>query len=374
MDQSEIRNTKKGDNVMISENYLQMIKQAQYQLRGHKTKSMKDEMAIFNTLKDCQMPDVYGKGEVIEAFQNTLSKEFNKQSAVFFPSGTMAQQIALRIWCDQKGLMCVAYHPLCHLEIHEQDGIKELHHIDTVLLGEKDHLFTIDDLKNMKDVAAVLFELPQREIGGQLPSWNELIEMTAYCKERGIRTHLDGARLYECLPYYQKTPSEVGELFDSIYISFYKGFGSITGAMLIGDEEIIREAKIWKRRLGGDLYHLYPYIVPAADLFAKRKGKMAEYYEYAKAYALKLSSIKGISIHPTIPVSNMFHVHFNDTAERVMTQMIDVMKMEGVALFGGINATAEGFAKTEISIGDNYGLIEESIIDKAIERLRIIRS
>ena len=144
--------------------------------------------------------------------------------------------------------------------------------------------------------------------------------------------------------------------------------------MLIGDAEMIWEAKIWKRRLGGDLYHLYPYIVPAADLFAKRKGKMGEYYEHAKAYALKLSTIKGISIHPKIPVSNMFHVHFNDTAEQVMTQIIDVMKIEGVALFGGISTTAEGFAKTEISLGDNYGLIEESIIDKAIERLRIIRS
>jgi threonine aldolase len=359
---------------MISDNYLQMVKQTQYQVRGHKMKSMKEEMAIFNTLSDYQMPDVYGKGEVIEAFQKTLSEEFNKQAAVFFPSGTMAQQIALRIWCDQKGLMRVAYHPLCHIEIHEQDGIKELHHIDTVLLGEKDRLFTMGDLKMMKDVSAVLFELPQREIGGQLPSWNELVEMVAYCKEKGIRTHLDGARLYECLPYYQKTPSEIGELFDTIYISFYKGFGSVTGAMLIGDEEIIGEAKIWKRRLGGDLYHLYPYIVPAAELFAKRKGNMSKYYENAKEYALKLSRINGISIYPKIPVSNMFHVHFNDSAEQVMTQLIDVMKNEEVALFGGINMSAEGFAITEVSMGDNYGSIDETIIDGAIERLRIIRS
>lgn len=362
------------DTEVTVKEYGQKVRTAPYQLRGNGTKSMKEQMAIFETLDNTLMPDVYGSGEVIENFEKLLSSEFGKSSAVFFPSGTMAQQIALRIHCDGKALKRVAYHPLCHLEIHEQEGIKELHHIETVLLGDADRLFTLDDLKQMGDVAAVLFELPQREIGGQLPSWDDLVEMVDYCKARGIVTHLDGARLFECLPYYQKSAADIGKLFDSLYVSFYKTFGAVTGAMLIGDEDLLAEAKIWKRRHGGDLFQLFPYIVTASDAFIKNKEKMSTYYEGALEYAAKLSTIPGLHIVPQIPVTNMFHVHFDDTPEVVMAQLSQVIEIEGVALFGGIGLKADGLAKTEMSIGEAYGKVSESLINQAIASFKKIRS
>lgn len=355
-------------------NYSHTLIDTTYKLHGHKTLTIKEEMAIFESISDSLMPDVYGTGEVIEKFQNFMSDDFDKEAAVFFPSGTMAQQIALRIWCDKRGINKIAYHPLCHLEIHENDGVKKLHQIETTLLGEEGCLFTIDDLKSLGEVSAVLFELPQREIGGQLPSWDELVAMTTYCRDHDIHTHLDGARLYECLPFYKKTPKEVGELFDTIYISFYKGFGSISGAMLIGPHEIMKEAKIWKRRYGGDLYHLYPYIIPALDAFLKRRNKMTEYYEGAKEYALKLSTVNGLKIVPEVPVCNMFHVFFKDSAENISNQLIKIMLSDDVALFDGISSTADGLSKAEIYIGDTYSTVEEAIIDKAIDHFRRIRS
>lgn len=258
------------------------------------------------------------------------------------------------------------YHPLCHLEIHEQEGIKELHHIETVLLGDADRLFTLEDLKQLGDVAAVLFELPQREIGGQLPNWEDLVAMVNYCKARGIVTHLDGARIYECLPYYQKTAAEVGQLFDSVYVSFYKTFGAVTGAMLIGDDTMMAEAKIWKRRHGGDLFQLFPYIVTASDAFMKYKDKMDTYYQSAKAYAAKLSTVPGLHILPKVPVTNMFHIHFDDTPEIVMEQLAHVIDTEGITLFGGIGLKADGLAKAEMTIGEAYAKAPEALIDQAI--------
>ncbi|MDA3847743.1 MAG: beta-eliminating lyase-related protein [Vallitaleaceae bacterium] len=351
---------------MTSKEYIQKLRTAKYPLRGNKPKAMKAQMKIFESLDDHLMPDVYGNGEVIENFEKLLSEEFKKPGAIFFPSGTMAQQIALRVLCDRRGLKRVAYHPLCHLEIHEQGGIKELHHIETVLLGDADRVFTLEDLKEMDDVSVVLFELPQREIGGQLPSWDELVSMVNFCRERGIYTHLDGARIYECLPYYEKTVEEVGQLFDSVYVSFYKTFGGVTGAMLIGDEAMMIEAKIWKRRHGGDLYQLFPYIVTASEAYLRNKDKMQGYYEGAKAYAGKLSKVSGIKIIPEVPVSNMFHIHFDETPEVVMERLAYVIDEKNIALFGGIATNTDSLAKTEVYIGDAYGEVEELLVDQAI--------
>lgn len=93
---------------------------------------------------------------MIEDFQQRMAEVLGKESAVFLPSSTMAQQIALRIWCDQRGTKRVSYHPLCHLEIHEQ------HQIDPILLGERDRLIRLDDIQSLnEDIACLLLELPQ---------------------------------------------------------------------------------------------------------------------------------------------------------------------------------------------------------------------
>ena len=94
----------------------------------------------FNTLADYTKDsdtvfDFYGTGEVIENFETKLAKFLGTESAVFMPSGTMAQQIALKIASkvDKK----VGFHPLSHLEIHEQKAYKELHNLDVILIGKK---------------------------------------------------------------------------------------------------------------------------------------------------------------------------------------------------------------------------------------------
>ena len=121
------------------------------------------------------------------------------------PSGTMAQQIALRIWSDRRGSPTVAFHPTCHLEIHEQKGYQLLHGLHGRLVGDPDRLITLADLEAIAEpVAALLLELPQREIGGQLPEWAELEAQTALGAERGIALHLDGARLWESGPFYER--------------------------------------------------------------------------------------------------------------------------------------------------------------------------
>ncbi|WP_132305372.1 beta-eliminating lyase-related protein [Paenibacillus sp. BK033] len=350
---------------------LEAFNAAEYPVVGHGKRNVQVLKDTFDHLDGEMDSDIYGTGKVIEDFQAKIAAFLGKPSAVFFPSGTMAQQIALRLWCEEKSSRKVAYHPLCHLEIHEQDGLKELHHLEPVLLADKDRLITLDDVKSMDDdIACMLLELPQREIGGQLPAYEELEAIADYCREKGIKLHLDGARLFEILPYYGKTAAEVCSLFDSVYVSFYKGIGGIAGAILSGEEEFTKLSKIWKRRHGGDLISLYPYILSADQAFDERHPKMEQYYLSAIELAgLYNSGIEGIRTRPMVPVSNMFHVYAampKETFERIL---LEICEESGIGLTGNVRDAGEGASYYEVSLGDRYPAIPKERLKQAFELL-----
>src|SRR5713226_8827504 len=149
--------------------------------------------------------DRYGQGDVIARFEGEVAALLGKEAAVFMPSGTMCQQIALRIWAQRRGTCSVAFHPKSHLETHEEKAYQRLHGLSGILVGSPNHLLTLDDLKAAAEpLGALLIELPQREIGGQLPTWDELTAIIGWARERGVPTHLDGARLWESQPFYER--------------------------------------------------------------------------------------------------------------------------------------------------------------------------
>ncbi|HAQ08295.1 MAG TPA: low specificity L-threonine aldolase [Bacillus bacterium] len=354
---------------LLQESY----KQTKYQLVGHGKRDIKVLKEAFQNIEDHLESDLYGKGRVIEDFQAKMAAFLGKESAVFFPSGTMAQQIGLRIWCDEKGLNKVAYHPLSHLEIHEEDGLKELHNIKTVLLADKSRVIELEDVMKMEEgIACLLLELPQREIGGQLPDIEALKEISIHCRKQGIKLHLDGARLLEVLPYYEKSAADICNLFDSIYMSFYKGVGGIAGAILAGDSQFIEKSKVWKRRYGGDLISLYPYILSAEYYFDRRAHKMQQYYEDAQELAQLYNSCDYISTLPQVPVSNMFHVHIPQGKEELESILIEVQQKTGIGITNHLRETGKSSCYYEVSLGDCYREVPKESLKEAIKQLDIL--
>lgn len=350
--------------------FLESFKRTKYQLVGHGPRDFQVLKEALNSYHEEHESDIYGSGKVIEDFQEKMATYLGKEAAVFFPSGTMAQQIALRIWCDRNGIHKVAYHPLSHLEIHEEDGLKELHHIQPILLADKNRLIELDDVLSLEDdISCLLIELPQREIGGQLPDFEVLESISTFCREKGIKLQLDGARLFEILPYYQKTASEVCQLFDSVYVSFYKGIGGLAGAILAGDQDFIEESKIWKRRHGGDLISLYPYIITADYYFDKRMNKMATCYENAIELARFFNECKATTTLPLIPVSNMFHVHFEAPIEKVKSILIDIYEETDIGITGNLRPINENSCYCEISLGDQYKKIRKEELSNVFQIL-----
>ncbi|MCA9490509.1 MAG: beta-1,3-galactosyltransferase, partial [Myxococcales bacterium] len=165
-------------------------------LRAHGARVPRAVLAAMAEEAGDESADVYGRGALIEGFEREVATLLGKPAAVFVPSGTMAQQVALRIAADARGLRTVAFHPTCHLEVHEQRGYAHLHGLVARLVGAPRQPVLRADLDALDEpVAALLLELPQREIGGVLPPWSEVEAMAAWARERGVALHLDGARL-----------------------------------------------------------------------------------------------------------------------------------------------------------------------------------
>jgi threonine aldolase len=319
--------------------------------------------------------DRYGEGALINDFERQVASILGKEAALFLPSGTMAQQIALRIWADRRQTPFVAFHPTCHLELHEQSGYALLHGLHARLVGDRTRLLGLEDLRALHGpLAALLLELPQREIGGQLPSWSELQSQVDWARERGIAVHMDGARLWESGPFYERSYADIAALFDSVYVSFYKGLGAIAGAALAGPAEFIAEARVWQRRHGGNLFQLYPFVLSARANLRRRLGRFGDYARRAQAVARVLTAVPGISVKPDPPQTNMMHVYLQGSAEALMEASAAIARTDRVLLFRRLVPTVvPGVCSFELAIGDGAASLSDDEIGAYFRRIMAAR-
>jgi threonine aldolase len=337
-------------------------------LNGHGRKRPREILeALAEEAGVDELADVYGTGSLIVDFEQEIAGLLGKEEAVFLPTGTMAQQIALRIWSERAHSTLVGFHPTCHLQLHEQMGYQRLHGLQARLIGEPERLLHLSDLQLVAEpLAALLLELPQREIGGQLPEWEELQAEIAWAKERRIALHMDGARLWEAAPYYERTYAEVAALFDSVYVSFYKGIGGISGSALAGPQDFIKEARVWQVRHGGRPFTLFPYILAARAGLRQRIARFPQYHARALAIAEILGTVPGILVKPSRPQTHMMHVYLRGSVEALSAANADIARESRVQLARGFVATElPGYAKFELSIGDAV----EALSDEEIEGL-----
>jgi threonine aldolase len=300
--------------------------------------------------------DRYGEGALIGAFEAKVAELLGKPAAVFMPSGTMAQQIALRIACERAKKSVIAMHATSHLELHEAHAYAHLHGLRAILLGERGRPTAARDLAELgESPAALLVELPAREIGGRLPTWPDLVELMAAAAERDIWRHMDGARLWEAREYYAPAShATVCAHFDSVYVSFYKGIGALAGAMLLGPEDFIAEARIWQRRHGGTLVQLHPFVASAAMRFDTQIARMAAYRARAAALAESLSGIDGLSVEPAPPQVNLFHLHFEAPAQALTAARDRIASEDGAWLAQRFSSDRGPYrASAEIYVGDS---------------------
>ncbi|MFY9589044.1 MAG: beta-eliminating lyase-related protein [Actinomycetota bacterium] len=298
--------------------------------------------------------DRYGEGGAVEELEAEMRTVLGKPAAVFMPGGTMAQQIALRIHADRRGVRTVAFHPTCHLELHEEKGYQRLHDLVGLTIGDAHELITIEDLRGVREpLAAVLFELPQREIGGRLPPWADLVEQVAYVRAHGAAVHLDGARICECTPHYGRSPAEIAALFDTVYVSLYKGLGGLAGCCLAGEEDVIAEARTWRRRHGGTLFGMWPNAAAGLAGLRKRLPLMPAYVEHARAIADELRGLPNVEVVPDPPQTPMMQLHLRVDEKAFLAAARRIAEEQSLFTWTGSVATdTPSIRAVELTVGD----------------------
>jgi threonine aldolase len=329
--------------------------------------------------------DLYGVGEDLNAFEAEVATLLRKPQAKFFISGIMAQNSAVSVACETRAdRKLLALHPRSHLLIHEQDAVPHVLRMEPLLVGESARALTFADVRDAcaalpRLPAVLIVELPQREIGGQLPTLDDVRKISRWAKENDVHLHCDGARLWQCEAAYDVPLHTVAALFDSVYVSFYKDLGSpCAGAMLIGSAEFIARAAVWQRRFGGSIYTQFPLPGAAAVAFRTRRAALAKSAQHAKLVAGAVDDCKALrgflSVNPRSPPANMFHIEFADgTDAAALTRARDaVLRSHQVECFASLRAFGPQPRPLhiEVNIGTNNGTYAPSVFVNALTALR----
>ena len=318
-------------------------------LYGHGNATPSEELALLaDEAARGGDADRYGDDGVVPEVEEQVRELLGAPAALLLPSGTMAQQIALRIHADRSGRRAVAMHPSSHPLLHEQGTLVELHHLDAIAVGQPEQLVTADELLAPPELAAVLVELPQRETGGQLMAYDDLVALGSRCTTDGVALHLDGARLWECGPAYGRPLADVVALAASTYVSLYKGLAGLAGAVLLGDEDLIAQARIWRRRHGGTLPSLWPLALGARRGLRDYLPRMSEFVAHAAALATAIAEVAEV---PALPVTPLFHVVLPAAPEVAEEAMLDVASETGIWAGGAAPGPGEGTSRREIYAG-----------------------
>jgi len=314
--------------------------------------------------------DVYGNGELIQSFERKIAALLGFEAAVFCISGTMTQVTALRLASQDRAGAPVALHPTSHIFVHERSNHELLGHFAALRVGDPQRPFTVADLDAIPDrLGAVGLELPMREVGGQVPSWNELEAIKAHCKARGVHLHMDGARLWEAAAGYGKPVAEIASGFDSVYVSLYKGVGGLGGAMLAGSHDFVALASEWFRRQGGNVIHRSPYVVAAAMQFDARLKAMPEYFSRTQFLYEALRAHPQIRVNPARPAANMLHLHLPVSRERALAIRDALAEEHGIWLFNRVShGVLTDTSYFELYVGDNLLAASDEQVRAALAR------
>jgi len=301
----------------------------------------------------------HGDDPTVHALCDRMAALLGKEAAMFLPSGTMCNVVAILTHCG-KGDEVVA-HETSHI-LHSEGGAHAAFTgVQIMPLKGPRGMFTADDLR-----AAIRprtrYAPPQRLLeveqtanigGGAVWPLQQLNDVAAVAHEQGWATHMDGARLMNACVAAGVAPAEMVARFDSVWLDFTKGLGAPLGAVLCGSADFIGQAWRWKQRLGGSMRQAG--ICAAACLYAldHHVDRLAEDHANAKALARGLRQIPGVVVEE--PDTNLVFFDIRGAGMDV-TSLQDRLLMKGVAVSG-----LGGRVRACIHLDVTASMVEEAV-------------
>jgi len=282
--------------------------------------------------------DVLGDDPEVIALETIMAGMFGKEAAVFCPSGTMTNQIAMKVH-TQPGdeIVCDV---ASHVYNFEGGGIGfnsgcsvKLVYGDMGRMKPEQVLSSLNPPDNVQYAFTRLVEAdkPSLKGGGSIYNYDDLVKISEICRERKLGFHLDGARLFNALVETGQNPEDYGKLFDSVSICFSKGLGAPVGSVLIGSREFIMRARRVRKVFGGGMRQA-GYLAAAAHYAMKNNiNRLKDDNDRAKQLGKHLSSLPYVT--KVLPVDTniiIFRIDNRFTVDEFLSKLKD----KGVVAFG----------------------------------------
>ncbi len=308
--------------------------------------------------------DVLGDDPTVNLLCERVADLFGKESAIFVPSGTMANQVALRALTEPGDeIIC---HPLSHIYLYEGGAPAALSGCSIAFADGARGMFTpeamleairpIDDHDPVTKVVCI--ENTQNRGGGSVWPIERVGAVSRAARERGLKMHLDGARIMNAVVASGVSAREYGAHFDTVTICFSKGLGAPVGSAVAGDAATIRRAKRFRKMFGGAMRQSGVLAAGAIYALDHHVERLAEDHSHARRLAEGLAGLPGVRVDPDAVQTNIVYFDVAGDAAAFCGRLAG----EGVLMLALGRRTVR--AVTHLNV--NLGNIERAI--RAIHR------
>lgn len=246
--------------------------------------------------------DAYREDPTVQLLEQTAASLLGKESALFVSSGTMGNLVALMSHTHPGQEVILEAN--AHIYYYEAGGLARLAGLTPRLIDTPDGMIRLEQLQaalrllNLQFAPAALFclENTHNRAGGLVLPQEEVEKVTAYAKEMGLKTHLDGARLMNAAVYQNLAPERLAEPFDSVMLCLSKGLAAPVGSVLAGPADFIEKARLVRRILGGGMRQAGVLAAAGLTALTEMPKKLAEDHRRARKLGEGINKIPGLRV------------------------------------------------------------------------------
>lgn len=263
--------------------------------------------------------DIYLNGGVVRQLETKFAQLLGKEDALFIPTGTLANHLALRNLGQGKSRVIVQAES--HIYCDSLDCVQQLSHKNLIPLASGQATIPAAEVEATcqksvngpfpTPVGVISIECPVRRKDGAVFDFEEMKSIAAYARKNNIKMHLDGARLCLASAYTGITPAEYAALFDTVYLSLYKYFNAGTGAILAGSKAVIQQVAHDRKIFGSGLFQAWPYAAVALHYLEGFSERYKQAAETAKKLFVLLDQQGSFKVEHPPQGTNIYRLRVN---------------------------------------------------------------
>ncbi|MDI1317936.1 GntG family PLP-dependent aldolase [Flavobacterium sp.] len=280
--------------------------------------------------------DVFKQDPTVNAFEKIVADLFGMEAALFFPTGTMANQTAIKLNTNPGDqIICDKW---SHIHLYESGGASANSGVNFNLLDGKRGMITAEQVKEgindpefyhtpMSKMVGI--ENTTNKGGGACYDILELQKIKQVCTEHNLKYHLDGARLWNAMIAKKQQPKQFGQLFDTISVCFSKGLGAPIGSVLLGDAETMHRALRVRKIFGGNMRQ--SGYLAAAGIYALQNNinRLEEDHRRAKELGSQLERCSWVAVVEQIETNIVIFSPAENISDK---QVVDKLKEKGISI------------------------------------------